>query len=284
VRRVLVLGATGMLGSTVAAVLGEEPSLAVVAVDRTRFDALHEHPGPLLADERPDWVVNAIGITAANIDEDDRDSVARAEVVNLAFPRRLAAAAEQLGVSVLQISTDGIFSGSAGPYDEDAAPDPAGVYARTKLAGEIPNTLRCSIVGVEPPGGTSLVAWVLSQPHGATIDGFVNHRWNGVSTKAFADVCWAVTTQDIELPSPLHLVPADVVTKAELVALIAGSFGRDDLEIRAVEAPRAVDRTLATRHPDAVAALWRAAGYAEAPTVAAMIADLGRSTSMRDRS
>jgi hypothetical protein len=88
----------------------------------------------------------------------------------------------------------------------------------------------------------------------------------------------------LDPPSPLHLVPADVVTKAELVALIARSYGREDLGIRAVDAPRAVDRSLATLHSGVVQDLWRAAGYDAAPTVADMLSELARSTIVPGRS
>jgi dTDP-4-dehydrorhamnose reductase len=265
-------------------VLGEDRALDVATPGRPRFDAARDDAGALLAALRPEWVVNAVGITAPHIDEDDRASVAAAHEVNAAFPPRLAAAAREHGARVIHLSTDGVFSGAAGPYDEDAPADADGVYATTKLEGEVATTLRCSIVGPEPPGGVSLLAWVLSQPRGAAIDGFANHRWNGVTTFAFARVCRGIVTEGLELPSPLHLVPADVVTKAQLVALIAEGFGRDDLEVRAVDAPRAVDRSLASRHGDAVAAVWRAAGYDEPPTVAAMISDLAGSSMVRDRS
>lgn len=177
-----------MLGAAVARVLGEERSLEVTAADRARFEATSGDAGALLAETRAEWIVNAIGITAPHIDEGDRASVALAEAVNAAFPRRLAAAASERGARVIHLSTDGVFSGADGPYDEGDAPDATGVYARTKRAGEVDTTLRCSIVGVEPTGGTSLLAWVLSQPRGAELDGFANHRWNGVTTLAFARV------------------------------------------------------------------------------------------------
>jgi dTDP-4-dehydrorhamnose reductase len=288
VTRVLVLGSTGMLGAMVVQVLGDTPGVELETTERGRFDAARDDPGALLAGAGPEWVVNAIGITAAHIDEDDPASVAAAHEVNAAFPARLAAAAAEHGARVIHLSTDGIFSGTAGPYAEDAAADADGVYAQTKRDGEVvaPHVLvlRCSIVGPESPGGTSLLAWVLAQPRGAMLYGYADHRWNGLTTLHFAGICAAIVRGGIELPSPLHVVPADVVSKARLLTLLAESFGRRDLEIRTVDAPAPIDRSLVTRHPAAVAELWRAAGHDEPPTVAAMVAELARSSMVRDRS
>ncbi len=75
----------------------------------------------------------------------------------------------------------------------------------------------------------------------------------------------------------VHVVPADVVTKAELLALLARAHGRDDLEIVPGPSPAPADRSLTTRDPERNAALWRAAGYDEPPTVEAMVTELARS-------
>src|SRR5262249_24166423 len=159
--RVVVLGATGRLGSMVAAVLGDDPSLEVVATDRARFDVERDEVGPLLDGARADWVVNAVGVTAAHI---DAALPARAELAGpVRRPRRGGAGAA--GVGVIDVPTDGLFGGAVGGPTEAAplGPEPLGVYAATKLEGEVETTLRCSLVGPEGPGGTSLLAWVLSQ-------------------------------------------------------------------------------------------------------------------------
>jgi dTDP-4-dehydrorhamnose reductase len=275
-----------MLGRMVADVLGQNPELNVTSAARRpsggnviSFDAEHDSVEPLIVDGRHEWIINAVGVIEPRIDESDPASVARAIAVNAAFPHRLAAAARQQRARVIQIATDGVFSGSSAPYDEAARHDADGVYARSKSLGEVRASnvveLRCSVIGPEDPPARSLLGWALSQPPGGRIPGYTNHRWNGLTTLSFAKLCEGVILErGLNLPSPLHVVPGDAVTKAELLRLAVSAFGRDDVTVGDEPAPVAVDRTLATRHPEANRRLWSAAGYSEAPRIAAMVAEL----------
>ena len=148
--RTVVLGAGGMLGSMLAATISD-----AVAVDRSRFEAGRDDPGALLDETRCDQVVNAIGVIKPLIDEGDPQSVDRAMTINAWFPHSLAEAAEKRGVRVIHMTTDGVFSGRNGPYDEVAAHDADDVYGISKSRGEVVANhvvnLRCSIIGPERP-------------------------------------------------------------------------------------------------------------------------------------
>ncbi|MBF6558085.1 MAG: sugar nucleotide-binding protein [Acidimicrobiales bacterium] len=242
------------------------------------FDAGRNSIAEFLKSAECDWIVNAIGILDRRINEDDPNSVATAIDVNAKFPHRLAAAANRRR-RVINIATDGVFSGRNAPYDERAPHDAPGVYARSKTLGEVssPNVLnlRCSIIGPEQAPATSLLGWALSQPPGATITGYTNHRWNGVTTFHFAKMCAAVIlAEQHDLPSPLHVVPGDVVSKAELLGLGLAAFGRSDVTVVAEPAPVPVDRTLGTLYPEFNRRLWAAAGHPHPPTIAEMMREL----------
>ena len=105
---VLVLGAGGMLGSMVARTR--------IPAGRERFEAGRDDVGPLLDETGCRWVVNAIGVIKPRIDEADPASVERAMEVNGRFPHELAEAAGARGARVIHVTTDGVFSGRAGPY------------------------------------------------------------------------------------------------------------------------------------------------------------------------
>lgn len=296
--RVLVLGAGGMLGSMVAAALGAREELDVVATRRDgerAFDAGRDDVAALLDEVEPAWVVNAIGILSSRIDPADEASVQRAHDVNAHFPLRLAAAAAARGARVVHPATDGVFSGRQGPYDEAAPHDAADVYGRSKSAGEAPGehvvNLRCSIVGPEPGGVAggraalapaagapprSLLEWLLAQPRGARVPGYADQRWNGITTLHFARLCAAIVLATQPPSGTVHVVPADAVTKAELLALLARAYGRDDLTIVPGASPAPADRTLTTLDPERNAALWRAAGYGAPPTIDTMVNELAR--------
>ena len=272
-----------MLGGMVVRVLASHPALEVVASTRRggnaalEFDSSRDSIAELLDSAHCDWIVNAIGILDNRIDEDDPQSVATAIDTNATFPNRLAAAAG--GRRVIQISTDGVFSGRNAPYDERAPHDAVGVYARSKSLGVVSSpafvNLRCSIIGPEEPPASSLLGWALSHPPGATITGYTNHRWNGITTYHFAKLCAAtILGDDLDLPVVLHAVPGDAVDKAELLRLLLSAFGRNDVTVVADPAPAPADRTLCTVYPKANECLWAAAGYRRPPTIEEMVREL----------
>jgi dTDP-4-dehydrorhamnose reductase len=83
---------------------------------------------------RPDIIVNASAYNQVDKAETDRDA---AFAVNEAGPRHLAAAAAELGIPVLHVSTDYVFDGAqTRPYVETDPTHPLSVYAQSKLAGE----------------------------------------------------------------------------------------------------------------------------------------------------
>ena len=286
---VLVLGAGGMLGTMVSEVLGEEPGLEVTTAARglsgratggspdVSFDALDDPLADLLDSHSFDWIVNAIGVTKPRIDVNDPASIENAIAINGLFPHRLAAASATRGQRVIQIETDGVFSGIRGPYYESSPHDPVDIYGKTKSLGEATAGnvvhLRCSIVGVEAMPSISLLGWALSAPRGARLPGYTNHRWNGVTTLHFAKLCAAVIA-GAEVPSAQHVVPADSVTKAQLLVLALASFGRNDITITTEAAPKPIDRTLATVHRETNDRLWKLAGYDRPPTIREMVSEL----------
>jgi dTDP-4-dehydrorhamnose reductase len=294
-RKVLVLGGSGMLGTMLVDYLSRDPDLEITGtlrpgqpqppgseslVDvswRTVDASAPAWPGDVDLGEF-EWVVNAVGIIKHLIDEDDADRVEDAIRVNALFPRLLARQALNAGARVLQIATDCVYSGAKGKYEEEDAHDALDVYGKTKSLGEVRqprfHNLRCSIIGPEAKQRRSLLSWFLDQPRDARLRGFANHLWNGVTTLHFAKLCRGVIRENLDLPRLQHVIPADTVTKHQLLELFAGSYGREDVEIAPTEAATAVDRSLATTRPDLNRALWRSAGYAEPPTVRAMVEEL----------
>ena len=273
-----------MLGSMVARVLSQDDSLTIVTSTRRSgpgslaFDVSHDSIDELLKVADCEWIINAIGILDRHIDANDPKSVARAIEVNGSFPSRLASAAGDWR-RLIHISTDGVFAGRDAPYDERSPHDGPGVYAYSKSLGEVGAhnvvNLRCSLVGPENPPPTSLLGWVLSQPPGATVTGYTNHFWNGITTLHFAKLCQAVILAGAhDLPPLLNVIPGDVVTKADLLRLGLAAFGREDVTVRAQPAEVPMDRTLGTCFPEVNRRLWEAAGYPAPPTIAQMIREL----------
>ncbi len=160
--RWLVAGHRGMLGSDLLPRL-ESSGASVVGVDRDEIDLRSAaEVGELLAEVRPDVVVNCAAWTA--VDEAETHE-AEALAVNGGAPENLAVACASLaahghrdgaGPVLLQVSTDYVFAGDAGlPYAEDAPTGPLTAYGRTKLVGE-----RAVLAALPTTGYVVRTAWL----------------------------------------------------------------------------------------------------------------------------
>ncbi len=278
--KVAVFGATGMLGIAVS----KELTLFVydvVTVGREKCDLqfnVGQHKLEKLNLNNVKYVINCIGLISHLINESSVRSRAEAISLNALFPQELAALAEQRGMKVIQIATDCVFSGADGSYAETSNHDATDIYGRSKSIGEVysPNfmNIRTSIIGKETRGFHSLLEWVIGQPKGAVIPGYTDRNWNGVTTNAFAHVVRGVIEQDLFESGLQHLVPSNVVSKAELVRMISGYFGRNDIIVNDAFSLSPKNLTLSTAYPDKNRRLWSSAGYEEIPTIQRMVRDI----------
>ena len=147
--RVLVLGATGMLGHVAVRVLAEradvvasvrDPDAALahrLPAQLVAFEALRDDVGELLERVRPEAVLNAIGLVKQLPAGQSPVSAIR---LNALFPHELAEACAAVGARLVHVSTDCVFSGdlaAPGRYSEDDLADARDVYGRSKLLGEV---------------------------------------------------------------------------------------------------------------------------------------------------
>jgi len=280
VKKVLVLGSTGMLGSAVVDALQENGHEVFIASRSTgiKFDAVNLDTEKLLTAaslQKGDFVINCVGLTKSRIDEASVASRSLAVKLNIDFPNDLAKAAEELGVKIIQVATDCVFSGLAGGYSEGSAHDPLDVYGKTKSLGEVPSEnvmhLRCSLVGPEIGRSSLFFEWVRNQPREAKISGYTNHVWNGLSSRAFGEVVAGIVREDLFSAGVQHVVPADRVTKDALVRMELAALGRNDVSVQRLAADIAVDRTLRTENSKQNSELFLAAGYSEIPTIEQMV-------------
>lgn len=129
---ILVVGANGMLGRDMMALLGE----GTVGVDIAEIDITsYESTDLVIKEYRPATVINC----AAYTDVDGCESnVETAMQVNGEGVAHLAMVTREIGARLVHVSTDYVFDGGKGsPYVEDDLPKPLGVYGESKLAGEM---------------------------------------------------------------------------------------------------------------------------------------------------
>lgn len=127
----LVTGAHGQVGRELAARAGPR----AVALSRSELDLTHQDAVlDALRRLRPQAVINAAAYTAVDKAETETEA---AFAANRDGPQNLALACRELGVPLLHLSTDYVFDGrKTAAYNELDTPNPQGVYARSKWAGE----------------------------------------------------------------------------------------------------------------------------------------------------
>jgi dTDP-4-dehydrorhamnose reductase len=284
--KVAVLGSTGMLGSTLTSYLGDS-KYEVIEFNRKgvpvnvknqalKLDVSKDFESQSLTFTRNlDFVVNCIGQIKQKINPENVESVKTAEKINSEFPGVLDKFAEENNIKVIQIGTDCVFSGKKGNYSESDEFDADDIYGKTKISGELNSpsamTLRCSIIGLERVGSFSLLNWLISQPRNATVPGYTNHLWNGLTTLQFAKIVSGIIDQDLFMAGIFHVVPDDYVSKYELLRQIAPCFNRKDLDIVPIENEVSVDRRLITQKEVENLRLWRSANYDKPPTISFML-------------
>jgi dTDP-4-dehydrorhamnose reductase len=240
-RPLLVLGASGMLGNAMLRWFAQDPSFQVFGSVRnlgvlkelqqqapqaqlvTGFDVETEDGlTRLFAQVRPEIVINCIGVVKQLAGADDP---LIAIPINALLPHRLAGHCRRAGVRLVHISTDCVFSGERGGYQESDRPDALDLYGRSKLLGEVLAdhvvTLRTSIVGHELASGHGLLGWFLVQSGSAP--GFTRAISTAMPTVELARVIQRYVIPDISLHGVFH-VGAEALSKQDLLSKVAHAY------------------------------------------------------------
>ncbi|GAB3629054.1 NAD(P)-dependent oxidoreductase [Pandoraea terrae] len=265
--RILILGASGMLGNAVYRYFSGDATHQVFGTIRqpaaaNAFDAalrggLIPYVDVLNEDDlvraftasRPDVVINCVGLIKQL---DSANDPLAALPINALLPHRVARLCALVGARMVHVSTDCVFSGKKGGYVESDQPDAYDLYGRSKLLGEVDYahaiTLRTSIIGHEHGRASALIDWFLSQS--GQIKGFTKAIFSGVPTVELARIIGQYVLPHPELHGLYH-VAAQPIAKFDLLTLVARAYGKpidimpsDELVIdRSLDATRFKDAT-----------------------------------------
>jgi dTDP-4-dehydrorhamnose reductase len=252
-KKVLLLGSTGMLGSAVYDVLKDKYQLVLTARDKSKLDLLEKayggtqkhsfvefdaekvyqdflnkkgYPGEYFSNfvnqvGDVDYIINAIGVTIPY----SMENPALTFFINGALPHIFS---NKFGEKFIHITTDCVYNGKDGfPYDENSPKTPVDIYGLSKSLGEPTNclTIRTSIIGKELEGHTGLLDWFLQQ-EGKEINGFAQHFWNGITTKQFGKICDQIMSDREVFPKTgLYHIFSNSVSKYEMVQEFKKHFG-----------------------------------------------------------
>ena len=146
--RLLITGSNGLLGQKLIKLLFDNKKVELLATSRGENKLAELYPqvpfqhmditkaedvNRVFADFKPTHVINTAAQTNVDICESEREA---AYEMNATSVQNLVNACEEFGTHLTHVSTDFIFDGEAGPYDEEAKPNPVNYYGETKLAAE----------------------------------------------------------------------------------------------------------------------------------------------------
>lgn len=240
--RVLVFGASGMIGNAMFRVLAGHPGWEVWGTIRSDSDKQYFHSsirGSLITGVfaecldaivstfsliKPNVVVNCIGLTKHQA---DGDKPLRVIPLNALFPHRLSELSAVAGARLIHISSDCVFSGTRGSYCEDDIPDALDLYGRSKYLGEVSDlqsvTLRTSTIGHELHSCLGLLEWFMAQD--GACKGYAKAIFSGLTSVEFARI-----VRDYVIPHPelqgLYHVGGDPISKYDLLQEVAAVYGK----------------------------------------------------------
>lgn len=221
---VLILGINGMTGHDVYTYLNENHENIFGTLRKSgklvlTIESLAKDFKKIVREiKRIDYVINCIGLN--NVDEKNK---AQAIKINSQFPVQLSDLSKKYKFKLIHISSDAVFSKTAGKVNESDKPSPDDLYGITKLLGESLNNnsivIRTSLIGPNPHEKRGLIEFVLNTK--GEIDGFANQMWSGCTTLQFAkfieSLIYDKKILKLQKTKILHFAPLGPISKFDLV-------------------------------------------------------------------
>jgi len=137
----LVTGSAGLIGRQVVKDLSETHEVFSCYNkskpehgNSVKMDLLnHEVISNIMSEKKPDVVIHLGAMTAVDLCETDQDSAFQ---INSRATEILAKESSKMNTFIVYVSTDYVFDGNTGMYEENDATNPLGSYGKSKLLGE----------------------------------------------------------------------------------------------------------------------------------------------------
>lgn len=236
--KILILGSTGMLGHVLSDYMSKSNKYNVYNLSRKKISQdnhLHCDVKDLdllkriLLDTSPSVVINCIGV----LNEEAEKNTSNAEYINSFLPNYLLSIAKKNKFKLIQISTDCVFSGNDGNYNEYSKKDAKDVYGQTKSKGEFDIqdhlTIRTSIIGPDIDNkGKGLFQWIMKQK--GEVKGFSNVKWTGVTSLELSKAIDFSISNSID--GLWNLTNQKIISKYDLISLIIKEFDISSVNLK----------------------------------------------------
>jgi dTDP-4-dehydrorhamnose reductase len=245
--KILLTGSNGLLGQKLVHLLVSKPDVQLIATARGE-NRLHNKSGytyyslditkqaeieSLTAAIRPDVVIHTAAMTQVDECETQRDEC---RLLNVKAVEYLAEACAEYGIFLLHLSTDFIFDGTAGPYNETAIPNPLSYYGESKLEAE--KVLQRSTIDwaiartvlvygiTEQMSRSNIILWVKNSLEAGKTIQVVDDQWRTPTlAEDLAMGCWLIADQRAK--GIFNISGKDFLTPYEMAIQTADYFDLD---------------------------------------------------------
>lgn len=235
--KILVLGCNGMAGHLISLYFKEQGHEVVgfarsssklldktIIGDASNLSLIKQ----AIESENYDAIINCIGL----LNQYAEKNKALAVLMNSYLPHYLVDITKNTKTRIIHMSTDCVFAGNDGPYNENSFPNGTSFYDRTKAIGEVNNekdlTFRNSIIGPDiKESGIGLFNWFMKQE--GSINGFTGAIWTGVTTYTLAKAMEQALKEN--LTGLYNLVNNKSINKFELCSLFNKYFRNNEVVI-----------------------------------------------------
>lgn len=241
-KKILIIGASGMIGSTLLKFLSIKNNHSIFATIKSpnsfkipNFSGNYQLFSDLDVENKndleniyiknnPDVVINCVGIVKQSKEIKNNFKVIS---LNSLLPHYLKNLCTKYSARFINISSDCVFSGSRGNYLEDDLPDATDLYGRSKILGEVYSknaiTLRTSLIGHELNNTYGILEWFLSQSN--NVEGYQKAIFSGLTVTEFARIINDYVLPNKKLTGLYHLSSVPIC-KYDLLMLIKQIYGK----------------------------------------------------------
>ena len=233
-KRILVLGASGMLGHMLVRVLA--PHHEVIGTTLSNYDDRSPLARVLkrdywldrvdmrdwaalemiISNSNPEIVINCVGVIKQKMES---GNILDAININSLVPHKIAHLCDLRGLRHIHFSTDCVFEGTPGLKHLSDTPNATDLYGTTKRLGEVTYglslTIRTGFVGRQLSGSEGLFEWLRSQK-GRSVNGYKNAIYSGLTTMALSRVVQNIIENQPNLAG-LYQIASTPISKFDLI-------------------------------------------------------------------
>lgn len=222
--KIFIFGSNGMLGNYMKSYLSQR--YTIVELTRKDYDLSKINIDTLTTllkeknIQKDDIIINCAGV----IPQSSKQRGLNTRLyftINSLFPVILSQICDSFEAKMIHVTTDCVFSGKDGEYNENSLHDEINDYGMSKSLGELckATIIRTSIIGEEINNKRSLLEWVKSNSE-KEINGYENHYWNGVTCLQLAKIVKNILDNNSFWIGVRHIFSPRSVNKFELVSII----------------------------------------------------------------